>query len=320
MNPVFIFDFDVDKSTQTIRIERSFNAPTDQVWSAWTEADILDQWWGPNPWVARTKSMDFREGGHWLYAMVSPDGQEHWSKVEYLTILPKTSFSAIDGFCDADGNMIADMPRNHWENTFHDKGDHTVVSMVLSFETLTDLEKIIEMGFKEGITAGMENLDEYISVQFALRKKYKPDNRARVSFYLNFPGNTEEVFLFYRKVFRTEFVDGITRLGDVPHDHEHPPMDDHIKNMVLHVELPLLGGHVLMGTDAPKEFGFTLTSGNNMHINLEPESREEADRLFNELSEGGKIDMPMQDMFFGAYYGAFQDRYGINWMVTHQNA
>ena len=89
--------------------------------------------------------------------------------------------------------------------------------------------------------------------------------------------------------------------------------------MVLHVELPLLGGHILMGTDAPKEMGFTLAKGNNMHICIEPETREEAKRLFDELSEGGNITMPLADMFFGAYFGEFSDKYGINWMINYQN-
>ena len=88
--------------------------------------------------------------------------------------------------------------------------------------------------------------------------------------------------------------------------------------MVLHVELPIIGGHILMGTDAPKEMGFTLKQGNNMHICLEPETREEADRLFNELSVGGNITMPMADMFFGSYFGEFSDKYGINWMINYQ--
>jgi PhnB protein len=88
--------------------------------------------------------------------------------------------------------------------------------------------------------------------------------------------------------------------------------------MVLYVELPIVGGHILMGTDAPKEMGFTLTSGNNMHICLELETREEADRLFSELSVGGNITMPMADMFFGAYFGEFTDKFGINWMINYQ--
>lgn len=141
---------------------------------------------------------------------------------------------------------------------------------------------------------------------------------ARVSTYVNFPGNTEEVFNFYRSAFKTDFINGVQRFGDIPADPNHPPVADNVKKMVLHIELPLLGGHVLMGTDAPKEMGFTVTQGNNMHINLEPESRKEADRLFKELSAGGKIEMPIQDMFWGAYFGSFTDKYGINWMINYQ--
>lgn len=136
---------------------------------------------------------------------------------------------------------------------------------------------------------------------------------------MNFPGNTEEAFLFYRSVFRTEFINGIQRFGEIPAEAGHPPIAEAIKNMVLHVELPLLGGHILMGTDAPKEMGFTLAKGNNMHICIEPETREEAKRLFDELSVGGNITMPLADMFFGAYFGEFSDKYGINWMINYQN-
>ena len=82
----------------------------------------------------------------------------------------------------------------------------------------------------------------------------------------------------------------------------------------MHIELPILGGHVLMGTDAPKSMGFTITLGNNVH--LEPDSRAEADRLFNGLSAGGKVEMPLQDMFWGAYFGSFTDQFGIRLMVN----
>jgi len=88
--------------------------------------------------------------------------------------------------------------------------------------------------------------------------------------------------------------------------------------MVLHVELPITGNHILMATDAPQEMGFTLSRGNNMHICLEPETREEAKRLFDALSNGGTVTMPLQDMFFGAYFGEFTDKFGINWMVNFQ--
>lgn len=318
MNKAILFNFEVDKTTNQIKVERSFNAPVDLVWSAWTEAEILDQWWAPKPWKAQTKSMDFREGGHWLYAMVSPEGENHWGKVDYLKIIPEDFFSGLDGFCDEEGNLNDSLPRNKWENNFSERGDETLVNILLTFDTLEDLEKIIEMGFKEGFTAGLENLDQYIENQFRLRKQNKSNTMARVSNYLNFPGNTEEAFNFYKKVFRSEFINGIQRFEQVPSEPNQPPMADSVKKMVLHIELPILGGYILMGTDAPKEFGMTVNQGNNMHINLEPDSREEAKRLFDELSEGGVVEMPLQDMFWGAYFGSFQDKYRINWMINFQ--
>ena len=122
---------------------------------------------------------------------------------------------------------------------------------------------------------------------------------------------------FYKSVFKTEFAGkGIQRFGDIPQDAAHPPVAENIKKMVLHAELPTLAGHVLMATDAPKEMGMTVVQGNNMHICLEPETRAEAERIFNSLSDGGKITMPLADMFFGSYFGEFTDRYGINWMVN----
>ena len=115
---------------------------------------------------------------------------------------------------------------------------------------------------------------------------------ARVTTYLNFAGNTEEAFNFYKSVFKTEFIGkGIERFEDVPASTENwPPVADNVKKMVLHVELPIVGGHILMGTDAPKEMGFTLTSGNNMHICLEPETREEAEWERNRLNTRHALD------------------------------
>lgn len=211
MNQTILFNFLVDKENNKITVERSFNAPVDLVWAAWTEAEILDQWWAPKPWQARTKTMDFREGGHWLYAMVGPDNEEHWSRVDYTSIQTGKSFTAYDGFCDSDGILNSGMPRNKWENSFSSHVDSTLVNIVLTFDSLSDLEKIIEMGFKEGFTAGLENLDKYINAQFYLRKQKKPDNNTRVSTYVNFPGNTEEAFGFYKSVFKTEFINGIQR-------------------------------------------------------------------------------------------------------------
>jgi len=161
-NPI-LFNFEVDKINNQIHVERSFNAPIGFVWRAWTEPEILDQWWAPKPWVAKTKSMDFREGGHWLYAMISPENEEHWGKFEYISINHQKSFTFYDGFCDSDGNPNTTLPRLEWENYFADLKLQTKVSIKLTFDSLEDLEKIIEMGFKEGFASGLENLDQYIA-------------------------------------------------------------------------------------------------------------------------------------------------------------
>lgn len=139
---------------------------------------------------------------------------------------------------------------------------------------------------------------------------------ARVSTYLNFPGTTEEAFRFYRSVFGGDFNGPIHRFADVPAAPGQPPVPEAAANLVMHIELTLPGGHVLMATDAPPSMGFQVRSGNNTHINLEPDTRVEADRLFAGLSPGGKIEMPMQDMFWGAYFGSFTDKYGICWMIN----
>jgi PhnB protein len=140
---------------------------------------------------------------------------------------------------------------------------------------------------------------------------------ARTSIYLNFPGNTEDAFIFYKSVFGGEFGnDGIARFGDMPHMEGAPPMSDVLKRMIVHVELEIIGGLILMGTDAPEEMGFSVIQGNNVNINLEPDTREEADRYFNALSDGGIILQPLQEMFWGAYYGHLQDKFGIYWMVN----
>jgi PhnB protein len=138
----------------------------------------------------------------------------------------------------------------------------------------------------------------------------------RVSTYLNFPRNTEEAFEFYRSVFGGQFNAPPARFGEMPAQPGQPPMLEADKNLVMHVELEILGGHTIMGTDAPESMGFVCRPGNNTYLNLEPDTREEADRLFNALSAGGKVEMPMQDMFWGAYFGSFADRFGINWMVN----
>ena len=136
---------------------------------------------------------------------------------------------------------------------------------------------------------------------------------ARVSTYLNFPRNTEEVFHFYQSVFGGEFNGGIARFGDIPPQDGMPPLAEEDKNLVMHIELPITGGHILMGTDAPESMGFNVTFGNNININLEPDTKAETKRLFDALSAGGKITMALADMFWGAYFGSCVDKFGVLW-------
>lgn len=143
---------------------------------------------------------------------------------------------------------------------------------------------------------------------------------AQVSTYLNFQRNTEEAFNFYRSIFGGEYSGGgIARFSDIPPSDGMPPIAEADKNLVMHIELPILGGHLLMGTDAPESMGFKVNEGNNVHINLEPDSRAETKRLFEALSAGGTITMELQDMFWGAYYGSCTDKFGINWMFNLPN-
>ncbi len=141
---------------------------------------------------------------------------------------------------------------------------------------------------------------------------------AITSTYLNFSRNTEEAFLFYKSVFGGDFLDGkINRFGEIPPMDGMPPIAEEDKNLVMHVALPIPGGHLLMGTDAPESMGFNVIQGNNVYIAIHTDSRQEADELFAKLSEGGAVEMPMSDMFWGDYYGSLTDRFGIKWMVNY---
>jgi len=140
---------------------------------------------------------------------------------------------------------------------------------------------------------------------------------AQTSTYLNFKGTTEAAFTFYKSVFGTDFVGGISRMGDAPLQEGQPSLSESDKQLVMNVQLPILGGHLLMGTDATESMGLTLTQGNNVYICLQPDSREEADALFASLSAGGKVDMPMADMFWGDYFGSLADQYGVQWMIAY---
>lgn len=127
---------------------------------------------------------------------------------------------------------------------------------------------------------------------------------ASVSTYLNFANNTEEVFNYYKSIFGGEFMGDIVRFGSIPAQDGMPPLSEADKNLIMHISLPITGGHVLMGTDAPESMGFTLNTGNTMHLNVQADTRVETKRLFDALSMGGIVTMPLEDMFWGDYLEA----------------
>jgi len=138
---------------------------------------------------------------------------------------------------------------------------------------------------------------------------------ARVSTYLNLPGTTEQAFQFYQTVFETEFSHPMTKVKDSPMP-ETSQLSSQELEMVIHVQLPILGGHILMGADSPELIGSSLGSRSNCYINLEPDTQSETTRLFNALSENGTVEQPLQVMFWGAFYGSLTDQFGVKWMFN----
>lgn len=153
------FDFLVDKEENTITIKRAFAANRQLVWDCYTKSELLDQWFAPDPFTIKTKFMDFSEGGHWLYAMIAPEGTEYWGRMDYLTIKPIENYTAHDGFCNEKGELNPELPRSHWDVTFQDLAEKSFVQIVVTYKTLEALETVIQMGMKEGLTSTLERLD-----------------------------------------------------------------------------------------------------------------------------------------------------------------
>ena len=162
MTSSLLFDFSVNKENKTIHVTREFDADKSLVWKAWTTAELLDQWWAPKPYRAETKSLDFREGGTWLYAMVSPENEKIWCKADYTNINLAKQVSWLDAFCDEHGKENTEKPRSSWTNVFTENNGITTVNITLQHNSLADIETMMEMGFKEGFTMGLQNLDELL--------------------------------------------------------------------------------------------------------------------------------------------------------------
>jgi uncharacterized protein YndB with AHSA1/START domain len=155
------FDFKVDKLTKTVFIDREFNAELSLVWDAFTKQEILDQWWAPKPFESKTKVMEFKVGGRRFYAMVSPEGQEMWQLQQYTSITPKTNFKFLSVFADKDENPH--LPGSDWDLNFNEENGITKVSISIYNESLERMEKMIEMGFKEGFTITLNELENLLS-------------------------------------------------------------------------------------------------------------------------------------------------------------
>lgn len=160
MTKDLLFDFTVDKTKQTVFITREFDAELSLVWDAFTKPELLDQWTAPKPWTAKTKHMNFEVGGRRFYAMVSPEGVERWAIQKYTSITPKTNFKMFNTFADKDENP--ELPGSDWDFNFNDQGERTTVNISIYNESLARMEKMIEMGFKEGYAMSMKNLEDLL--------------------------------------------------------------------------------------------------------------------------------------------------------------
>jgi uncharacterized protein YndB with AHSA1/START domain len=152
-----------DLKEKSILVSRVFNAPIEKVWEAHTDKKILDQWWGPSPWKAETKTMDFKAGGYWLYAMVSPENQKHWGRMNYLSIDPYKSIEIEDAFCDEAGKVNNELPVSKGQINFINTENGTRVDFKTTYPTESDVEKLVEMGFEQGITICHEQLESLLA-------------------------------------------------------------------------------------------------------------------------------------------------------------
>ena len=162
MKHLLQFDFLADKEKNTLTIRREFLADRKLVWDCYTKSELLNQWFAPKPLTTKTKSMDFREGGHWHYAMVEPSGTEHWGLTEYVKIKPIDYYTALDAFSNANGEINKDLPRAKWRVTFTKKGENALVETIATYKSLSDLEAVVQMGMEQGMRATLEKLDELL--------------------------------------------------------------------------------------------------------------------------------------------------------------
>lgn len=292
---------------------RLLNAPRELVWDVWTKPEHIREWWGPDGFTVTNHDMQVEKGGEWNFIMHG-HGMDFDNHVRYMEVI-KPSLLIFKNGNDNDPMSFTVYV------TFEEAEKKTLMTIKSVFKSA---EIIAELNRKvNAIESGKQtwdNLERYVNSQITIRQQLKTNTMARTSTYLNFPSKTEEAFNFYKSVFGGEFDGkGIQRLGDLPEGEGMPSLSSDDKKLILHIQLPILGGHILMGTDAPESMGFNIVFGNNSYINLEPDNRNETKRLFDALSAGGKVIQELQDMFWGAYYGACTDQFGVNWMFNYSD-
>lgn len=320
----------IDQTKPGLKIVRHFNAPKEVVFEAFASADAMGEWWGPAGASISVKTFEFTPGGRFHYKM-DGGGQTMWGLFKYVSINRYDLIEFVSSFSDEEGRVCTspfpmDFPleiRN--QITLTEVNGRTTLTLqghpVNATTAQEETYNSIKDNMQEGFAGTFDQLERYLGSRHTLKNELRTDNKARVSTWLNFNGKTEEAFQFYRSVFQTEFGGkGIQRFGDFPAPAEQPPLAEETKQLVLFIELPITGGHLLMGTDAPESMGFKLNEGNNMHIYVEPETKAETKRLYDELSVDGVVEMALQDAFWGAYYGNFTDKYGVNWMLSFKEA
>ena len=286
------------KNATTITVATTIAAPIENVWKLWTEPEHIKKWNNASDdWHTPKAQNDLRKGGKFLIRMESKDGKMGF---DFSGVYDNVKTNELISYTLDDGRKV--------KITFTSVGNNTKVEEAFEAES----ENSIDMQ-ESGWQSILNNFKKYTEL------KQHTATLSKVGTYLNFSRNTEEAFNFYKSVFGGEFLGDIMSLGDAPVQEGMPPLAKEDKNLVMHIALPIMGNHLLMGTDAPESLGFKMNFGNNIHICLEPNTREETKRLFDALAKGGTVTMNLDDMFWGAYYGTVTDKFGVQWMFNYTN-
>jgi uncharacterized glyoxalase superfamily protein PhnB/uncharacterized protein YndB with AHSA1/START domain len=311
------------KAKDAIVITRTFNAPLELVWDAWSKPEHYKRWWGPEGFTCPYADIDFRKGGKYLSSMRASDGNEYWGTGEFREIIPLKKIVYTDNFADDKGNIVSgdyygmegDWSKDMFVTiTFEEVNGKT--KMILQHEGLPAGEH--SRNAKTGWEESLNKMERFLSEETAKKNPAGSDSNygkeikpAQLNPYLLFNYKCEEAFDFYRSVFGGEFQMK-SKFKEMP-GYSGPATDG---ERIMHIALPLKNGSMLMGSDSPGD-DVKITAGNNVSISFSADSEAEAEKVFNGLSNGGQVTMPLEKTFWNAYFGMCIDKYGVNWMVGY---